>query len=369
MEPHHYRNSIRVHLAPGSIAKNVQDYDTGQCPDAEDVNLTKSRRRAAKFRASVRISTSHSSDDLLSLGSPHSDTMTPPVSFDFATGISGTTSPPFSPAPTSPDQFSSSLSPTLEKNAEHLWVFGYGSILWKTGFRYSRRKFGYVQGYVRRFWQGNTTHRGSQEAPGRVATLVEDQQGVVWGAAYELRGEEMVCDALDHLGMRECKLGGYAIQMVPFFAKDNDKDAIPVLMFNATSTNSLYMGPSSLTELANQIITCKGNSGHNVEYVTKLADFIRKYIPEDRDMHLFKLDMLIRTKLLKSEVCLRTLEGTRRRMGSESADQVQDKVIPRRKVGRHSAYRNFGRQPSFLDTIGEVFVNQDLTDLTEVAEP
>lgn len=45
----------------------------------------------------------------------------------------------------------------------NVWVFGYGSLCWNPGFEYSKCVTGYVRGYVRRFWQGNTTHRGTTE--------------------------------------------------------------------------------------------------------------------------------------------------------------------------------------------------------------
>ena len=44
-----------------------------------------------------------------------------------------------------------------------LWIFGYGSLVWKPDFKYKRSKVGYIQGYKRRFWHGDNFHRGSDE--------------------------------------------------------------------------------------------------------------------------------------------------------------------------------------------------------------
>ncbi|HJK98062.1 MAG TPA: gamma-glutamylcyclotransferase, partial [Polyangiaceae bacterium LLY-WYZ-14_1] len=67
-----------------------------------------------------------------------------------------------------------------------LWIFGYGSLVWRPAFAYVERRPARLRGFARRFWQGSTDHRGVPGAPERVVTLVEEPSLEVGGTAYRV---------------------------------------------------------------------------------------------------------------------------------------------------------------------------------------
>lgn len=142
-------------------------------------------------------------------------------------------------------------------------------------------------------------------------TLVEDQDGICWGCAYKVTGEL----ALRYLEQRECTLGGYMTAYTKFYPRVATEfsglsgEAFPVLLYIATPTNEFWMGDDDLETIAEQIATASGPSGHNVEYLLRLALFMRDEIPGVIDEHLFGLETLVREELAKRKICVISVMG------------------------------------------------------------
>ncbi|KAM6964791.1 glutathione-specific gamma-glutamylcyclotransferase 1 [Aplochiton taeniatus] len=170
-----------------------------------------------------------------------------------------------------------------------LWIFGYGSLVWKPDFKYKRSKVGYIQGYKRRFWHGDNFHRGNNELPGRVVTLIEDDDECTWGVAFEVTGSQ-VEESLKYLNVREAVCGGYVTKVVDFFPEGESHTPVQALVYIATADNALYLGPASPELIGAQIAVCQGKAGHNLEYLLRLAEFMRRSCPHVNDPHLFAIE-------------------------------------------------------------------------------
>lgn len=112
-------------------------------------------------------------------------------------------------------------------------------------------------------------------------------QGSTWGQAYLIKDKKV---ALSYLGQRESSIGGYTTILTPFYPRDPKEKSFYTLVYIALPNNRLFIGSSSIKQIAHDIAHSKGVNGHNVEYLSKLIAFMKIELPHISDSHLYELE-------------------------------------------------------------------------------
>jgi len=170
-------------------------------------------------------------------------------------------------------------SRNLVNDGDRVWLFGYGSLIFKVDFPFLESSPASIRGWSRRFWQGSHDHRGTEENPGRVVTLIEDQDAVCGGMAFLVDAS-----VFEQLDVRE-KNGYLRFTTEMTFSNGTRGKG---LVYIATADNEAYLGEASEFDIADQICRAQGPSGPNRDYLIELAKSLRELGLEDQ--HVFDIE-------------------------------------------------------------------------------
>src|SRR4051812_1690150 len=88
----------------------------------------------------------------------------------------------------------------MTTDCDELWVFGYGSLMWRPGFAYQERHRAHLHGYHRSLCIFSHVHRGTPDAPGLVLGL--DRGGRCRGVAFRVAAADRMA-TIAYLRARE----------------------------------------------------------------------------------------------------------------------------------------------------------------------
>jgi cation transport protein ChaC len=181
--------------------------------------------------------------------------------------------------------------------SDELWVFGYGSLMWRPGFDYAERQPATLSGRRRCFCIYSVHHRGTHERPGLVLGLAPG--GSVRGVAYRIEPKAWK-RVYAYLMEREQPTETYVEARRNVRLADGRR--VETMVFLSDIRHPQWAGVLSLERQAELIAGAKGLSGRNIDYLQDLVDHLREMRLRDRSLE--RLLMLVEAREIRARAGL-----------------------------------------------------------------
>ena len=150
-----------------------------------------------------------------------------------------------------------------------LWVFGYGSLMWRPGFAYDFRCKAMLRGWRRALCVYSHVYRGAPERPGLVLGL--DRGGACAGVAFRVKAA-LREPTIRYLRDREQVTGVYVERFVPVTLESGER--VNALTYVADRLHGQYAGRLDREMMLAVVRVGRGRSGDNAAYVTETHDHL-----------------------------------------------------------------------------------------------
>lgn len=174
---------------------------------------------------------------------------------------------------------------------EDLWIFGYGSLLWKPAFEFVESRPATVQGWHRSFCIRVARFRGTRDQPGLMMAL--DRGGQCRGMAFRVPAEHAE-GTLHALFRRELVVRPPGTPPRWLAARTNE-GPLRVLGFVVDRASSFYSGRLPPEQVADIVSRAAGHWGSCAEYLHNTVSHLEALSIHDRN--LWRLQALVAAKL------------------------------------------------------------------------
>ena len=167
-----------------------------------------------------------------------------------------------------------------------LWVFGYGSLMWRPGFEFIEQVPARLIGEHRALCVYSFDHRGTPEKPGLVLGL--DRGGACRGVAFRVAAAQRN-HTVDYLRSREQTTSVYHEVMRSVWLENEARQRVSALAYVVDRGHVQYAGRLSLAEQLRYVQQGHGRSGNNRDYVLATVKSIEKQGFRDKQLHQLAL--------------------------------------------------------------------------------
>jgi cation transport protein ChaC len=173
--------------------------------------------------------------------------------------------------------------PDLERAAEDLWVFGYGSLMWRPGFDFRERVEARLIGAHRSLCVYSFVHRGTPERPGLVLGL--DRGGACNGIGFRVAAADRA-ETVAYLREREQVTAVYRETVRRISLKGERTRVVPALCYVVDRSHTQYAGRLPLDAQLHHIRQGHGQSGANRDYVIATVAAMEALGLRESELHL-----------------------------------------------------------------------------------
>ncbi len=175
------------------------------------------------------------------------------------------------------------MTTTSDPSPGDLWVFAYGSLMWRPGFAYLERRPARLIGAHRALCVYSFVHRGTPEKPGLVLGL--DRGGNCRGIAYRVAADKRA-ETIQYLREREQVTMVYRETHRAVWLDDDPKQRVSALCYMVDRGHEQYAGRLSLDTQLHHVRQGHGRSGINRDYVLDTVKEIERQGYRDAQLHL-----------------------------------------------------------------------------------